>query len=40
MYYGRPTPGWVVLVNGNPTHFGTATAKADSLAFAAKVNGK
>lgn len=29
-YYGRPTPGWVVLVNGQPTHYTGPTAAKDS----------
>lgn len=32
-YYGPHATGWVVLVNGHPTHFTGRTAAADSRAF-------
>lgn len=34
-YYGKFGTGWVVLVNGHPTHFTGLTAKAEAKAFMA-----
>lgn len=39
VYYGRPTPGWVALIGGQPWHFAGPTGKADAQAAVDKAKG-